>query len=191
MWNDFEPGVDSTGEAVMNKQLLIGGIAGALAVTAVAAVGGYRMQNNGNYAEVLAVTPAMKTVSVPRQECRDQMVTLTHPTKDPNQIVGTVVGAVVGGALGNQVGGGNGKKLATVGGAAGGAYAGNKIQEGMQERNTYQESQRTCETVHDSRQQPDGFDVAYRLNGQEQVVHMNYNPGKRIPVENGSLVLMR
>ena len=173
----------------MNKQLVIGGVAGALAVTAIAAVGGYRMQDKGNYAEVLAVEPTMKSVSVPRQECRDQMVTLTRPTKDPNQITGTVAGAVIGGVLGSKVGGGTGKKLATVGGAVGGGYAGNKVQEGMQERNTYQESQRVCETVSDSHQEQDGFDVTYRLNGKDQVVHMDHNPGKRIPLENGSLVL--
>ena len=39
----------------MNKQLVIGSVAGALAVTAIAAVGGYRMLDKGNYAEVLAV----------------------------------------------------------------------------------------------------------------------------------------
>ncbi len=175
----------------MNKQLVIGGIAGALAVTAIAAVGGYRMQDKKNYAEVLAVEPAMKSVSTPRQECHDQMVTVTRPTKDPQQIAGTVAGAVIGGVIGSKVGGGNGKKLATVGGAVGGGYAGNKVQEGMQERNTYQESQRVCETVRDRHQEQDGFDVTYRLNGQNQVVHMDYNPGKRIPVENGSLVLTK
>jgi uncharacterized protein YcfJ len=37
-------------------------------------------------------------------------------------------GAVVGGLLGHQVGGGTGKTLATVGGAAAGAYAGNEVQ---------------------------------------------------------------
>jgi len=175
----------------MNKQLLIGSVAGALAVTAIAAVGGYRMLDKGNYAEVLAVEPSMKSVSVPREECRDQMVNVTRPTKDPNQIAGTVAGAVIGGVLGNQVGGGDGKKLATVGGAVGGGYAGNKIQEGMQERNTYQESRRVCTTVRDTRQQQDGFDVTYRLDGREQVVHMDYNPGNRIPVENGALVLTK
>lgn len=175
----------------MNKQLVIGGIVGAVAVTAIAAVGGYRMQDKNNYAEVLAVEPAMKSVSTPRQECHDQMVTVTRPTKDPQQIAGTVAGAVIGGVIGSQVGGGNGKKLATVGGAVGGGYAGNKVQEGMQERNTYQESQRVCETVRDRHQVQDGFDVTYRLNGQNQVVHMDYNPGKRIPVENGSLVLTK
>ncbi len=175
----------------MNKQLVIGGIAGALAVTAIAAVGGYRRKDKKTSAEVLAVAPAMKSVSTPRQECHDQMVTVTRPTKDPQQIAGTVAGAVIGGVIGSKVGGGNGKKLATVGGAVGGGYAGNKVQEGMQERNTYQESQRVCETVRDRHQEQDGFDVTYRLNGQNQVVHMDYNPGKRIPVENGSLVLTK
>ncbi len=175
----------------MNKQLVIGGIAGALAATAIAAIASYKMQDNGNYAEVLAVEPAMKSVSVPRQECHDEMVTLTRPTKDPNQIAGTVAGAVIGGVIGSQVGGGSGKKLATVGGAVGGGYAGNKVQEGMQERNTYQESRQVCETVRDSHQEQDGFDVTYRLNGKDQVVHMDYNPGKRIPVENGSLVIAK
>lgn len=175
----------------MNKQLVIGSVAGALAVTAIAAVGGYRMLDKAEYAEVLAVEPSMKSVSVPRQECRDELVTVKRPTKDPNQIAGTVAGAVIGGVLGSQVGGGDGKKLATVGGAVGGGYAGNKIQEGMQERNTYQESQRACETVRDTRQQQDGFDVTYRLDGREQVVHMDYNPGNRIPVENGELVITK
>lgn len=175
----------------MNKQLATGLVAGALAATAIAAIASYKMQDNGDYAEVLAVNPTMKSVSVPRQECHDEMVTLTRPTKDPNQIAGTVAGAVIGGVIGSKVGGGNGKKLATVGGAVGGGYAGNKVQEGMQERNTYQESRRVCETVRDSHQEQQGFDVTYRLNGKDQVVHMDHDPGKRIPVENGSLVITK
>lgn len=41
---------------------------------------------------------------------------------------GVVGGAVVGGLIGNQFGGGSGKTLATVAGAAGGAYVGNEVQ---------------------------------------------------------------
>lgn len=42
--------------------------------------------------------------------------------------LGAVAGAVVGGVLGHQVGGGDGKKVATVAGVVGGAYAGNAIE---------------------------------------------------------------
>lgn len=173
----------------MNRQLLVGAIVGAAAVTAIGAVAGFRMLDQANYAEVIAVKSVMKTVSVPREECRDELVTRTRPTRDAKQIAGTVAGAVVGGVLGSQIGDGSGKKLATAGGAVAGGYAGNKIQEGMQARNTYQESQRTCETVRDSRQEPAGFDVTYRLDGREQVIRLGYDPGRRIPVDNGELVL--
>lgn len=45
--------------------------------------------------------------------------------------LGAVAGGVVGGLLGNQVGGGSGKKIATVAGAAGGAYAGHQAEKHM------------------------------------------------------------
>ncbi len=60
-----------------------------------------------------------------------------------------MTGAVVGGVIGNQVGSGDTKKVATVGGAVVGGIAGHEIQEGMQERNTYQEIQQKCVTVND------------------------------------------
>jgi len=40
-----------------------------------------------------------------------------------------IIGGIAGGLIGNQIGGGSGKTLATVAGAAGGAYAGKKIAE--------------------------------------------------------------
>ncbi len=45
--------------------------------------------------------------------------------------VGVVAGGVAGALLGHQVGGGTGKDLATIAAAAGGAYAGKKIEEKM------------------------------------------------------------
>lgn len=43
--------------------------------------------------------------------------------------LGVVAGGAAGALLGNQIGGGNGKTIATIAGAVGGAYAGKKIQE--------------------------------------------------------------
>ena len=173
----------------MNRQLMIGSIVGAVAVTAIGSWAGYRLLDSGEYAEVVGVEPNMKTVSVPRQECRPELVTHKKPTKDPHQITGTVAGAVIGGVLGNQVGGGKGKDIATVGGAVAGGYAGNKIQEGMQDRNTESELQDVCSTVYETQMEQDGFKVTYLLDGKEYEVKMDYNPGNRIPVENGVLKL--
>jgi len=42
--------------------------------------------------------------------------------------LGAVAGGVLGGVLGNQIGRGSGRKIATVAGAAGGAYAGHQVE---------------------------------------------------------------
>jgi len=173
----------------MSKQMLIGGIIGAVAVTAIGAVAGFQILDKDEFAEVVSVVPVTKTVSVPRETCKDELVEVPVPTKDPKQITGTIAGAVIGGVLGNQVGGGSGKKVATVAGAAAGGYAGNKIQENMQEGNTATATQRVCNTTQVSHEEPAGFDVTYLLDGEQRVVHMDHDPGERIAIENGKLVL--
>ncbi len=80
----------------------------------------------------------------------------TENQKGEGGIVGKVGGAVVGGVLGHQVGGGTGKTLATIGGAAAGAYAGNEVQKRTSSKTIWRTrvtlkegSQRTFETSTD------------------------------------------
>jgi len=61
---------------------------------------------------------------------RVSAITVSEKAGDSNA-VGMIAGGVAGAVLGRQVGGGLGKDLATIAGAAGGAYAGKKIQENM------------------------------------------------------------
>ncbi len=51
--------------------------------------------------------------------------------------IGTVAGGLIGGLVGNQLGNGNGKTAMTVLGAAGGAYAGNKVEANMKKVTVY------------------------------------------------------
>lgn len=174
----------------MNKSLLIGAVLGAVGVTAGGAVATYSLVGGGpKYAEVLAVKPVTETIKTPREECKDVAVTRQRPVQDQHQIAGTAIGAVVGGLLGNQVGGGNGKKIATVAGAVGGGYAGNKVQEGMQGRDTYTTTETRCKTVNDTSEKIVGYDVKYDLDGKVGRVRMDEEPGSKIPVRDGKLVL--
>ena len=50
---------------------------------------------------------------------------------------GAVLGGIVGGVIGHQVGSGRGNTVATVAGAAGGAYAGNEIEKNKNTTTTY------------------------------------------------------
>lgn len=174
----------------MDRSLMTGLVIGAVvAVGATAFAGMKMMQKSPEYAEVLKVAPLSKTVHTPRQECHDESVTHQAPVKDEHQVLGTVAGAVIGGVVGHQIGGGTGRDIATVAGAAGGGYAGNRIQKNLQDKDTYTTTEQKCATVYDSAQKRTGFEVRYRLNGKEATVKMDHDPGDRIPVRDGQLVL--
>jgi uncharacterized protein YcfJ len=88
-----------------------------------------------------------------------------------------------------QFGGGNGKILTTVAGVAAGGYAGHQVEKKMQQGNTYTATEQRCATVYDRSQVPDGFDVVYVLKGVQRHVHLDHDPGTRIPVKDGQIVV--
>lgn len=174
----------------MDKSMVKGIVVGAIAVTALAAGGvGYKTMTTPAYAEVVSAREIKETVRTPREECADVAIQRQAPVKDEHRIAGTAIGAVAGGLLGSAIGGGTGKKVATVAGAAAGGYAGNQVQKTMQEKDVVTATERRCKTVYDSAVKRLGYDVTYRLDGKQDVVRMAYNPGERIPVKDGKLVL--
>ena len=62
----------------------------------------------------------------------------TIEVKGEGSGLGVVAGGVIGGVLGHQVGSGRGNTVATVAGAAGGAYAGNQIEKNSKTKTQYQ-----------------------------------------------------
>ncbi len=173
----------------MNKSMMTGVIAGAMAVTAIGGVAGYRALAQPEFAEVLAVEPVTESRKTPREVCSDVVVNEQAPVKDPNRIAGTAAGVIAGGLLGSQIGGGTGRTVATVAGAAAGGYAGNQIQKGMQDKDTVSRTETRCKTVYDSHTETIGYDVRYRLGKEEGQVRMEQRPGARIPVKDGKLQL--
>nr|WP_306802968.1 glycine zipper 2TM domain-containing protein [Pectobacterium polaris] len=164
------------------------GVAAALGVAAVASMEVF--SSKPQFAQVLTATPIKETVKTPRQECRNVNVTHRRPVQDENQIAGSVLGAVAGGVLGHQFGGGRGKDVATVAGALAGGYAGNRVQSGMQDNDTYTTQQQRCQTVYDKSQKVLGYDVTYKIGDQQGKIRMDRDPGTQIPVDrNGQLIL--
>jgi len=174
----------------VNKSMLVGAVLGAVVVTAGGAFATYTLVDRGpEFAEVLNVEPVTETIKTPREVCKEVTVTRQKPVQDQHRIAGTAVGAVVGGLLGNQVGGGTGKKIATVAGAVGGGYAGNQVQERMQANDTYTTTETRCNTVTDTHDKVVGYEVKYDLDGKVGTVRMDRDPGNRIPVQDGQLML--
>ncbi len=174
----------------MNRSVLMGVVIGVAVAAGGAAVAGLGLgSRTPRTAEVLDVKPVERTVRTPREECADVAVEKQRPVKDEHQLAGSAIGAVLGGVLGHQIGGGSGKTLATVAGAAAGGYAGNRVQKNLQDKDTYQATERRCQTVTDARREVVGYDVRYRLGDTVAVVRMKDRPtGETIPVKDGKPV---
>lgn len=116
---------------------------------------------------VQAVVPAVKPK--PRQKPEPKFETITKRVCEPRTVtvevdipdavkpverssIGMLLGGAAGALLGNQVGGGTGRTLATVAGAAGGAYAGDRMANSSEQARpgTHKEQRTsTVEVCHD------------------------------------------
>ncbi len=198
----------------MNRSMLVGSVLGAVVATAGGAIASYSfLKKDPEFAQVVAVQELKEAVKTPRQQCHDENVqtpreechdvSVTHqrPVKDSSRVTGSLLGAVIGGVIGHQVGSGRGKEAATVAAAAAGGYAGNQVQKGMQQRDTYTttehrcntvtdtHTEQKCETVFDQSEKTVGYDVTYKIGDAQNKVRMDHNPGDRIPIKDGILVL--
>ncbi|NIM41691.1 MAG: glycine zipper 2TM domain-containing protein [Hydrogenophaga sp.] len=169
----------------MIKGMALGGL--AMVVLGAGAVGGYQTLAKPKEAQVLSVKEVMTTVSTPREVCENVAVQRQAPVKDEHRIAGTVVGGLAGGLLGSTIGKGSGKTVATVAGAAAGGYAGNQVQKNMQKNDTVTTTERRCRTVNEKSQKLSGYDVTYRLDGQDATVRTSFKPGATLPVKDGKV----
>ena len=130
-------------------------------------------QEMGN---VISATPIVQQVGVPRQICNNETV-VQQPRSSGG---GALLGALVGGVLGHTVGGGNGKSLATMVGAFGGAVAGDQI-EGRAPG--YAQNVQHCSTQTYLENRTMGYTVVYEYAGRQYSTQTSYDPGPQIPVQ--------
>ena len=109
-------------------------------------------------AMIFAVVSAQAAADNCKPDCGKIVSVNSHKQQGEGTGLGAVAGGVAGGLLGNQIGGGTGKTIATIGGVAGGAYAGHQAEKHLRSK-----------TV---------FDVAVKMdNGQTQNFEFAENPG--------------
>jgi uncharacterized protein YcfJ len=177
----------------MERPVLVGALLVAGAVASIAAVAGLVAATRPEFARVVDVAPVTTRVTVKEQQCADprtaRQAAKAGAPQDRHRVAGTVIGGMVGGVIGHQFGNGTGRTLATVAGAGGGAYAGNQVQKAMQEAKAVPANGRHCRIVKRTEDKVVAYDVRYRLDGKLGKVRMDYEPGERIPVRDGKLVL--
>ncbi len=148
----------------MNNTALAGIIVGAVVIAgagAIAANSGFNPFQK--YATVVAVEPAFEMTHTPRQVCGDEAI--AEQAAASGQVAAPEQGAAPAPAPAKD--------------AAHQPAAGQKGNP----------SEEPCLMVYDTESVQSGYDVTYELDGTQKVVRMDHDPGKRIPVEDGELVL--
>ena len=158
----------------MNNTVLSGIIVGGVALAAAGAI----MVNSGynplqKYATVVSVEPAFDTVRTPRPVCGDA-ATLAQAQAQARATAAPAASTADAATPAPSV------QPAPAPDQNAAHTAVPKPGEGEPPQ---------CVVVYDTASVDAGFDVTYELDGRQKVVRMDRDPGKRIPVEDGELVL--
>ena len=154
----------------MNNTVLAGIIVGGVVLAAAGSIlasSGYNPLQK--YATVVSVEPAFDTTRTPRQVCGDEAA-LAQATMSAGAPAASAPPPAPGPA----------PAQANKPEPAAAAKPGESGEA---------EASPECIVVFDTRSEQAGFDVTYELDGAQKVVRMERDPGKRIPVEDGELIL--
>lgn len=116
-------------------------------------------------AHARTAVPAPVAKATPCPECGVVESITASEIKGQPSGVGMVAGGVTGGVIGNQIGGGSGRTIATIVGAAGGAYVGNEIEKNVKKTTVYRITVRmddgTTRTL--AQETPPGFGIGEKV----------------------------
>jgi uncharacterized protein YcfJ len=149
--------------AIMKKTILFSAMGMAMALGTAA--------NAQEVGRVIASTPVVQQVAVPRQVCSTGVV------QRPSSGGGAVLGAIVGGLLGNTIGHGTGRAAATGVGVIGGAAVGDSLEA----RGQQPVQQCTTQTTYENRTV--AYNVTYEYAGKQFSVQMPNDPGPTIQLQ--------
>ena len=153
----------------MNNTVLAGIIVGGVVLAAAGSIlasSGYNPLQK--YATVVSVEPAFDTTRTPRQVCGDEAALAQATMTADAAATAAPTPAPAQAAKPEPAPAAKPGEAGEVGEA---------------------DASAECVVVFDTRSEQAGFDVTYELEGAQKVVRMEHDPGKRIPVEDGELVL--
>lgn len=141
-------------------------------------------------ARVTNVATRYERIVVPQEQCRYEIERVESSNASPypreRSMAGSVVGGIAGAILGNQIGGGNGRTVATAGGAIVGAIVGDRVANNNTNPSyggaPVERQVRRCSTNNQTEERIAGYDVTYQYQGRSYVTTMQNMPGDAIMV---------
>jgi uncharacterized protein YcfJ len=128
-------------------------------------------------ARVISSTPIIAQVAVPQKVCTQQQVEV----KEKHGSAAGLAGLLIGGAIGNRFGSGDGRALATMAGAVGGAMIGDQMDNKGQ--STRLETVQSCQVQNFIENRTTGYNVVYEFAGRQYTTQMATDPGPTLKIQ--------
>jgi uncharacterized protein YcfJ len=135
-------------------------------------------------ARVVSATPNLERYVETRQQCTDQLQTVTTP--GTAGIGSTIAGSLIGGALASPIGKGSGKTVAIATGSAIGAHVAR--QAAASQTTTTTRTVQVCQPVSSVREQVRDYSVRYEWEGRAHQVTLPQHPGAWLKVSSSHSV---
>lgn len=171
----------------MKKKILMGTAIATAAVLSAGATAGYLAWRNPAYADVVGIEPVTKVVMTPDKACRGAKIAQRKPA-DENAGPDIVIDGMAGGVIRHQDAEGAAAIRADL---LRGDAKGDQAPKKTQEKDTYSAGGLRCRAGNRVTTKVIAYDVRYRLFGKTAKVRMDHDPGRRLPVKNGKVVVTR
>jgi uncharacterized protein YcfJ len=188
----------------MKKNMkLVGSIGGACLVSA-GALAGYLAWSNPGFAEVVSVEPVRQFVASSDRACPDRQVSRRESATPESSPYAVVIDGMAGGVITRQPA--RIEKVATLSTVAAGDPAGRAVQDKkavakdaapkkVADKSRSQQVKAAtgthCRKANRVSEKIVAYDVRYRFLGKTSKVRMDHDPGARLPVRNGKVVIVQ
>lgn len=188
----------------MKKNMMLAALVGVTGLISAGALAGYLAWKDPAFAEVVSVEPVRKFVAAPDKPCADEPAIRHQSAANEPPASGVVINGMAGGMITRQPA--RFEKVATLGAVAAGDPAGRAIQDSKvpaktsrsgktankaQAKQTMVVSGANCRKANRVSEKIVAYDVRYRFHGKTTKVRMDHDPGKRLPVRNGKVVIVQ
>ncbi|MFT7228101.1 MAG: hypothetical protein ACI8PW_000683 [Methylophilaceae bacterium] len=164
----------------LSQTLLLGLVFAGASMTTSARYDAY--EDRGR---VISVTPQVKRVNVPVQECHTEYVRESYYENNQRSSGGGIIGAIAGGVIGSRFGDGNGRLIATAVGAGLGAVIGDRHSNRNKQPRQHVGTRplERCSSIDRWEAVDRGYLVNYEYNGRRYTTKTLDRPGKFITVD--------
>jgi uncharacterized protein YcfJ len=187
----------------MKKNMVLAALVGVTGLLSAGALAGYLAWKDPAFAEVVSVEPVRKFVAAPDKSCADDQIVRRESAANEPPASGVVINGMAGGMITRQPA--RLEKVATLGAVAAGDPAGRAIQDGKASPKTVHSAKAgnktqakpamtvsgaDCRKTNRVAEKIVAYDVRYRFRGKTTKVRMDHDPGKRLPVRDGKVVIV-